>query len=126
MYTVKPVQTEPPSDLDDRSVFRGVRFSQCFVFSAMSVCALCIHAYYIFTFTHKCTCNKALLTFTPRIVKNGPVPNEIQLTFFSIEKTTQAKDIETRSNVLVRIEKESTCLSVKIRTGLNSAVRTCQ
>ena len=60
----------PPSDCADCSVFRGVRFSQCRVFSAM---CLSIHAY-IFTFTHKCTSNKALLTFTPQIVKNGPVP----------------------------------------------------
>ena len=27
--TVRPVQTEPPSDRADRSVFRDVRFSQC-------------------------------------------------------------------------------------------------
>jgi len=80
-YTVKPVQTEPPSDRADRSVFRGVRFSQCWVFSAM---CLSIHAY-IFTFTRKCTSNKGLLTFTPQIAKNGPVPNKIQLTFFPIE-----------------------------------------
>jgi len=54
---------------------------------------LSIHAY-ILAFTRKCTSYKALLAFTPQIVKNGPVPNEIQLTFFPIEnKTTQAKDI---------------------------------
>jgi len=58
--TVKPVQTKPQSNHADHSVFRGVRFSQCWVFSAM---CLSFHAY-IFMFTHKCTANIALLTFT--------------------------------------------------------------
>jgi len=119
--TVKPVQTEPPSDRADRSVFRGVRFSHCWVFSAK---CLSIHAY-IFTFTRKCTSNKALLTFTPQIVKNGPVPNKNQLTFFPIEKTTQAKDITPDWMFWYKL-KMKVCLSVKIRTDLNSAVRTCQ
>jgi len=49
-YTVKPVQTL--SDRADPSVFRGVRFSQCWVFSVMCVSILA----YVFTFTCKCTC----------------------------------------------------------------------
>jgi len=53
--TAKPVQTEPPSDRADRSVFRGVRFSQCLVFSAMF---LSIRAY-IFT-SNKTTQAKAI------------------------------------------------------------------
>jgi len=76
---------------------------------------LSIHAY-IFTFTRNCTSNEALLTFTPQIVKNSPAPNEIQLTFFPIEKKNQAKDIRLDRMFLVRMEKK-VCLSVKIRTG---------
>jgi len=45
VYTVKPVQTEPPSDRADPLVFRGVRFSQYWVFSAMCTMYSCILIY---------------------------------------------------------------------------------